>query len=121
KRPTSSDALGFCLSFDNGDAVVLADVIQKRAVVSSTNFANFLGLAMAHELGHLLLRSGAHSVTGIMRVPLTEKGLREYEREYLRFTAGEAESMRKEVRRRMGMKSVCDSRYLMNSGKASDS
>jgi hypothetical protein len=106
KRPTSSETLGFCLSLENGDAVVLADAIQKRAVFGSTNSADLLGLAMAHELGHLLLRSAAHSVAGIMRARLTEKGLRDDDRGYLRFTADEAESMRTEVRRRMGVESA---------------
>src|SRR6266481_1562054 len=66
-RPTSSETLGFCLSLEHGDAVVLADdAIQKRAVFGSTHFADLLGLVMAHELGHLLLRSAGHSVAGIM-------------------------------------------------------
>jgi hypothetical protein len=107
KRPNSSETLGFCLSLENGDAVVLADAVQKRAVFGTTNFADLLGLAMAHELGHLLLRSAAHSVTGIMRARWTEKGLREDDRGYLRFTPGEAKSMRSEVKRRMGQKSAC--------------
>jgi hypothetical protein len=101
KRPTSSETLGFCLSLENGDAVVLADTIQQRSVFGSTNFADLLGLAMAHELGHLLLQSEAHSVIGIMRARWTEKALRDDDRGYLRFTPREAESMRSEVRRRM--------------------
>jgi hypothetical protein len=87
ERPAHSDTLGFCLSFENGDAVVLADAIQKRAVVGTTNFADLLGLAMTHELGHLLLRSPTHSVTGIMRARWTERGLAEDDRGYLRFTS----------------------------------
>jgi len=106
KRPTSSETLGFCLSLENGDAVVLADAIQKRAVFGSTHFSDLLGLAMAHELGHLLLRSAAHSVAGIMRARLTEKALWDDDRGYLRFTADEAQSMRSEVRRRMGVESA---------------
>jgi len=105
KRPTSSDTLGFCLSLENGDAVVMADAIQKHAIFGSTHFADLLGLAMAHELGHLLLRSAHHSAAGIMRARLTEKGLRDDDRGYLRFTADEADSMRTEVVRRMGEES----------------
>jgi hypothetical protein len=92
---------------ENGDAVVLADTIRDRAVFGPSNFADLLGLAMAHELGHLLLRSPVHSVTGIMRHQWTEKQLRDDDRGYLRFTAGEAESMRNEVSRRTGLKSTC--------------
>jgi len=106
KRPSSSETLGFCLSLGNGDAVLLVDAIQKRAVFGSTSFADLLGLAMAHELGHLLLRSAAHSVSGIMRARWTEKALQDADRGYLRFTPGEAQSMRREVKRRMGVESA---------------
>ncbi len=105
-RPSSPDTLGFCLSFKNSDAVVLADAVRKHAVHGGPSFADFPGLAMAHELGHLLLRSTRHSAAGIMRARLTEKGLRDDDRGYLRFTADEAESMRTEVRRRMGAESA---------------
>jgi hypothetical protein len=105
KRLSSSETMGFCVSLKNGDAVVLADAVQKRAVFGTTDAADLIGLAMAHELGHLLLRSAAHSVTGIMRSRWTERALRADGQGYLRFTAGEAESMRNEVRRRMGEKS----------------
>jgi hypothetical protein len=106
KGPTNSETLGFCLSLDRSDAVVLIDAIQKRAVFGTTNFVDLLGLAMAHELGHLLLRSPKHSATGIMRARWTEKGLAEDDRGYLRFTTGEAQSMQNEVRRRIGLKSL---------------
>jgi hypothetical protein len=106
KRPNSSETLGFCLSMETGDAVVLADAIRKRAAFGSTSSADLLGLAMAHELGHLLLRSASHSVAGIMRARWTEKALRDDDRGYLRFTPGEAESMRREVKRRMAVKSA---------------
>lgn len=99
KMPTGT--MGFCLSLDNGDAVVLVDAVRKRAVFGTTSFTTLLGLAMAHELGHLLLRSPKHSVSGIMRARWTERGLRDDERGYFRFTSGEAESIRKEVSRRM--------------------
>jgi len=101
KRPSGADTLGFCLSLENGDAVVLADAIQQHAVFGAPDFSDLLGLAMAHELGHLLLRSAGHSVMGMMRARWTKNMLREDQRGYFRFTADEAESMRKEVRRRM--------------------
>jgi len=100
KETTSSETLGFCLSFDRGDAVVLVGAIRKRSVFGTTSFSDLLGLAMAHELGHLLLRSAKHSAAGIMRARWTERGLRDDERGYLRFTPGETELMRKEVSRR---------------------
>lgn len=104
EKAVGYETLGFCLSRENGEVVVLADAIQKRAVVGTTKFTDLLGLAMAHELGHVLLRSMSHSVTGVMQARWTEKCLREDERGFLRFTAGEAVLMREEVRRRMVLK-----------------
>jgi hypothetical protein len=99
KKAMGHETLGFCLSRDNGEVVVLADAIQKRAAFGPTDFTDLLGLAMAHELGHVLLRSMSHSAAGIMQARWTEKCLREDERGFLRFSAGEAALMRKEVRR----------------------
>jgi hypothetical protein len=42
--------LGFCLSMGNGEAVVLADTIQKRANLGTTSAGDPLGLVMAHEM-----------------------------------------------------------------------
>lgn len=104
RRPTSAETLGFCLSLENGDAVVLADVIEKRAAFGTTNFTRLLGLAMTHELGHLLLQSARHSVKGIMRSRWTERALMDDDRGYLRFSSGEAEMMRIKLAQRVGLK-----------------
>jgi len=118
-RPTSSDTLGFCLSLKNGDAVVLADVIQKH-VIEPARFSNLLGLAMAHELGHLLLQSAGHSVKGIMRRTLSKEMSMDDERGYLRFTSSEAETMRNEVRRRMGLKRMLVSTDVLKPAPTSE-
>ena len=107
KKPLGSETLGLCISLENGDALVLADAIWKRAAFGTTDPTDLLGLAMAHELGHLLLRSARHSVTGIMRARWSERQLRDDDRGYFRFTPGEAETMQNEVRRRMSLKSAC--------------
>ena len=107
KKPLGSETLGLCISLENGDALVLADAIWKRAAFGMTDPTDLLGLAMAHELGHLLLKSARHSVTGIMRARWSERQLRDDDRGYLRFTPGEAVTMQNEVRRRMGLKSAC--------------
>ena len=41
--------MGFCLSLENGDAVVLADAVQKRVAVGTTSFADHLGPWMAED------------------------------------------------------------------------
>jgi len=102
--PSGSDTLGFCLSMENGEAVVLADTIQKRASFGTTSAGDLLGLVMAHEMGHLLLRSADHGRTGIMRAQWIPKE-RDANRGHLFFTPKEANRMRSEVRRRLTMKS----------------
>jgi hypothetical protein len=72
-------------------------------VLGGPDFADLLGLAMAHELGHLLLRSGAHSANGIMQAELSRKALRDDARGYLRFDSREAELIRKEISGRMAL------------------
>jgi hypothetical protein len=64
-----SDVFGISyLSVD--DAGSQADVFYSKIVrfhhVSRTNPATLLGYAIAHELGHLLLGSNSHSLTGLM-------------------------------------------------------
>ena len=53
-----------------------------------------LGHAMAHELGHLLLRSMEHSQTGIIGSRWGKEELRLSETGRLLFTTGQAEAMR---------------------------
>jgi len=103
-RPSmiDSDALGFCTSIEGGQAVVLFDAV--RSLVSSrfSNPADLLGLAIAHEMGHILLRSVDHSTTGIMRPRWLPNDLHDAEKGALVFTREQVDSMRNEVRRRMG-------------------
>ena len=60
-----------------------------------------LGHAIAHEIGHLLLNSSAHSPAGIMRARWNTKDLLRAARGDLLFNALQAESMRGEVLRRI--------------------
>ncbi len=101
KTYSQAETLGFCLSYEDGKVVVLADAIPTPTPSEPTDPADFLGLAISHELGHALLRSASHSVTGIMRWRWLPGDLREADRGCLRFTPREAEAMRQEVRRRM--------------------
>jgi len=66
----SSFALGYVPS-DNTkrgrQAFVLADRVRNRSSELVVSFQLVLGLTMAHEVGHLLLPYGSHSVNGLMR------------------------------------------------------
>jgi hypothetical protein len=98
-----SNALGYCLSMKLGQAVVLADAIQNLAAIWGTDAADILGLALAHEIGHLLLQTASHSAAGMMEPRYLQKDLVSAERGGLMFTRDETNSMRNEVRRRMGI------------------
>jgi hypothetical protein len=98
------DTLGFRVSTETGTAIIIADEIRNRSVREFTNPGNLLGLVMAHEMGHLLLRSSAHSVEGIMQAKLPT-GLRDRRRTLLVFSWQQATFIRAEVYRRTGVQS----------------
>ena len=49
--------LGICISIEQSTAIIITDEIHSRAADDFTNPGDHLGLVMAHEMGHLLLRS----------------------------------------------------------------
>jgi hypothetical protein len=59
-----------------------------------SDYAQVLGDAMAHEIGHLLLGPGSHSPHGIMKALWGRKDVADASRRSLRFTADQGERMR---------------------------
>jgi hypothetical protein len=51
-----------------GYAYLFYDRIRAVAALQNQDFTRVLGRVMAHEVGHLLLPYGSHSLEGIMRV-----------------------------------------------------
>jgi hypothetical protein len=83
-RSTEDDTwvVGELLRFDDGDAIALASISRAEAVVRAAGsgrahgvpdsmvqdrLGTVLGRAVAHEIGHYLLDSGAHASRGLMR------------------------------------------------------
>src|SRR5207248_1226266 len=70
-RELSLDAEGWTPMTKEGErdsgADVFYDRIKERALASGVSVFQILGHVMAHELGHLLLRTSHHSAIGIMR------------------------------------------------------
>jgi len=93
----TSDALGFRLS--QNEAVVLSDATKKTAAEWKVDPALCLGLTMAHEMGHLLLQSETHSVSGVMKSRWLRPDLAIADRGALTFTAQEGHLMRNGLRR----------------------
>jgi hypothetical protein len=76
-KSPSVDALGFAV-IGSRVATVIYPRIEQLAGGSIRDTSIALGYVIAHELGHLLLRDGAHSLVGLMRsdfnVPLAQQG-----------------------------------------------
>ena len=93
------DTLGIALLHDPaGDrAAVFFSRAREVAATSAGGIevAQVLGCAMAHEIGHLLLKSGTHSREGVMRADFQTADFRKAVRNELTFTSAERDLIRK--------------------------
>jgi len=97
----TSEAMGFCLTMEKNDAVILFDEIENRAAMLNVAPAIPLGVTMAHEMGHLLLQSATHSLTGVMKARWLAEDLVAAERGDLTFSQEESRSLRNGMLRRI--------------------
>jgi hypothetical protein len=89
----------FGVSFVAGDTGTYADVFfdpiqQLRALNQGPSLAAILGDVIAHELGHLLLGSNAHSRDGIMQPHWQAEQLGRIAKGQMQFTPEQASRMR---------------------------
>ena len=100
----ANNALGFSIVPVTHEQATMAYVswprIQKLSASTSTDAADLLGLATAHEVGHLLFGSHDHANQGIMRAPWKSKDLQSKHWEEFRFTRGQAQRLRSAVKER---------------------
>jgi hypothetical protein len=84
------ETLGFALVPGSGEPGYYAYISIQRARYTArecqTSMEMILGLAAAHEIGHLLMGSGEHSPAGVMRADWDAKDLLHAEKGDLRFT-----------------------------------
>ncbi len=96
--PDGHNPLGYAVVGANGRggalATVFADRVQRVAAQSRANPDVLLGRAVAHEVGHLLLRSQSHSRSGLMREVWSDAELFGDRPEDWRFSAAERASLR---------------------------
>ncbi len=71
------------------------DLSRARGIVPEED--NLLGCVMAHEIGHLLLRTTQHTVTGIMRGHWGQNQLRLATQSALDFSKAQGSTLRAEV------------------------
>ena len=100
-RPGSKRALGF------SQGTTYASIYYRRAAeIAGEQLAqegDILGCGIAHEIGHLLLRSQSHSPRGIMRAEWGKEELKLISTRSLHFTPQQAEVMRAELTRRTSL------------------
>jgi hypothetical protein len=78
-------------------AAVSYPMVEEAARGLDADVAEVLAGSMAHELGHLLLKSSAHSRAGVMIPRLDRRQITLLRRGELLFTAGEAARMRTQL------------------------
>ncbi len=91
----SSRALGFALPCAaRGMQVTLyADRIESVSRSTPLDFCRVLGYALAHEIGHVLLRSSAHGDSGLMKGVWSRSDWERAAFEIIPFTQDQARSM----------------------------
>jgi hypothetical protein len=89
--------LGFVPRFDGNSVAVLYDRVQVLASLKRADAAAIVGIATAHEIGHLLLRSSGHSSEGIMTLNWPSTDRQGPAQARLRFTGDQSQRMRDEV------------------------
>jgi hypothetical protein len=98
-------ALGFSIPCPEGGSACIASILYHRvedlARRENVSFSQVLGLAIAHEIGHLLLRSNAHSATGVMQARWRSKEVQRASQGLLLFSPEQAERIRADVLNRV--------------------
>lgn len=79
-------------------ATIYVERVERMAALSAADTASLLGRAIAHELGHLLLATTAHSSRGLMRAQWTSKEIRGNEAVDWVLTKSDAAEIRKRIR-----------------------
>jgi hypothetical protein len=101
----SRDALGDALNCDQGlscTASVFYDRVRGLAGGASAPAAVLLGRVMAHEIGHLLLGTNAHSRRGIMQAFWSDRELSWEASHDLLFTVEQSRLLKRRLARQAG-------------------
>ena len=81
-------------------STVYVDRTESVARVAGTDARRLLGLAIAHEIGHVLLNSNTHSAAGLMRADWSRNELRRMDEAAWGFLEAEAALVRAAARDR---------------------
>ena len=105
-------ALGFSVTPRNNEPATMAYVgyLRVHRLSSSCAFTTpeLLGLAMAHEIAHVLLGNNSHSLSGIMRARWPSRDLQRRYWEQFQFSRAQVTRLRAAVRARNRLDSIAD-------------
>ncbi|MBS1873917.1 MAG: hypothetical protein JSU00_11945 [Acidobacteria bacterium] len=103
RQAMKGEQLGYAAMSPEGGAIVTVflNPAQRKARVASLSDPAFLGHAVAHEVGHLLLGPNAHSSSGVMRPVMRESDEEWMARGLLLFSADQARRMQARLRARL--------------------
>jgi hypothetical protein len=105
-RETSGYAM---LMGNNSYAGISWPAVQTSAAALEADEATLMGAVMAHELGHILLKSRDHATNGVMIQKIGRAELRAAARGELQFLRSQAQRIRAEAaRRRAASKNVIE-------------
>jgi hypothetical protein len=100
-RSISEEAFGVAFLVPGGVgkyAVVFWQRVKDLHATSNLDLGDILGSVMAHEIGHLLLGSNSHAVSGIMRAHWQSNELRQIAMGALVFVPQQAQLIRRRAR-----------------------
>jgi hypothetical protein len=105
---TGPDRQVIYVFYDRVEALAHSQVraVFEGSIRRPATTGQILGHAIAHEIGHLLLNLESHSATGIMRGDWNLNDLQSVASGFLLFTPQQAEVIRAEVARRVGLRRV---------------
>jgi hypothetical protein len=92
--------VGFAARTPHGDGrfvYVIYDRVERLTGGNGVRRASMLAIAIAHEIGHLLLPHESHSLIGLMRAGWTRADLQLAQRELSFFTPRQAEVLRNRI------------------------
>jgi hypothetical protein len=92
--------VGFAARAADGDGqlvYVIYDRVERLTGGNGVRRASMLAIAIAHEIGHLLLPPNGHSLRGLMRAEWTRADLQLAQRELASFTPRESELLRHRI------------------------
>jgi len=90
--------MGFAVIPDT--VAISLEWVDKLASLGIAEEYQVLGVAMAHEIGHLFLGPNSHSPVGIMRAGWKDKDLLEVSQARFTFTTDQSQRIQREVRYR---------------------